>query len=95
MTNEKTNVTKVKLIKVRTDRKTIEIILNKKAWNRLIVSIVEFILICITLLAIALILICPVAMIRDWSISAEHLITLACSLAWLGLMWLYSRMTNK
>jgi len=86
---------KQKLIEVRADKKIIGVKINKREWKNLIASITEFILILITILAVSLLILCPIGMVNTWSITPAHLITIFSSLAWLGLMWIYSRIVNK
>lgn len=86
---------KVKLITVRTDKKVIEVTLNKREWKNLIASMIEFVLILITVFAVGLIPVCPIAMARNWSITGIPLYTLIGCFVWLGLIAIYSRIVNK
>lgn len=70
---------------------------TKKKINakKVIIAIIECILKCITILAVILLLHCPIAMAEAWSISGTPLILFIVCSAWLGLIGIYTYIVNK
>lgn len=86
---------KEKLIEVKANKKIIGIKINKRELQKLIASVIEFILISTTILSIILILMSLIGMLRNRSIEEDTLVVFISCWAWLGLIWLYSYIVNK